>query len=155
MGDPVTTTLLVSSLYASYEGIQSQKEAAAQRADATQAQVRGAEVQSRNARVQAIREARIKRAAILAQAEATGAGVSSGAQGGVSSIESQLASNVGNINVQTGFSQYATNRLGAASASETQASIFQAYAGIGMSAFQASGGFDTIFKTKEYGTKGG
>lgn len=148
MGTEVLIASLLLTGFATYKSIEAQKESAGYQREASQAQVRAAEIKSRNARLQAIREARIKRAALVAGANEAGAGVSSGAVGGAGSIESQLAGNVSNIGAETAFNVYTTEKLSAAEQAQTQANIFQSYAKIGSSVFAGAGGFETIFKTQ-------
>ena len=73
--------------------VQGQKAADAQK-KAQDAQAKQSQLEAHRARIQAVREARIKRASILA-ADADMGGATSGIAGGVSSIASQLGSNIG------------------------------------------------------------
>lgn len=147
MGTELAIASLLFTGFTTYKSIEAQKESVGQRKEAAQAQVRSAEIKSRDARLQAIREARIKKAALVASANEVGAGVSSGATGGTGSIESQLAGNVSKVGTETAFNVYTTERLSDAEQAQTQANIFQSYSNIGSSVFAGTGGFETIFKT--------
>lgn len=130
-----------ASAYNQYQ--QGQKSLEAQK-QAQQAQSRAAQVAAQRERLQAMREARIKRAQILSSAGVQGVS-GSGVQGSVSSIGSQLGANIGYMNVQEGFAQAASMANQQAANAMSSAASWQAIGGLAGKAFDASGGFTTIF----------
>lgn len=74
----------------------SQRQVKAQK-ESSQAQGRMSEIEAQRARIAQMREARIRQASVLASTG--GVSESSGTAGAVSSIGSQMASNIGNIGV--------------------------------------------------------
>ena len=132
-----------------------QKKATSQAADATKRQSdlqnRLNEVNAQRARLNAIRESRIKRAQILTSTTGAGVGVggTSSSVGGIGAVSTQEATNVQNINKQQGFGQ----AIGAAqtdyfnAASEAQG--WKDIGSISGSIFEASGGFSSL---KKFGT---
>lgn len=99
-----------------------------------------------------VREARVRRAQIIASAENTGTSGSSGAMGALSNISTNLGANIG-VNVGSiaaagrvsGFNQNALNFQSAAAQNQQNASLFGQVSNFGTSIFQQSGGFSTIF----------
>jgi hypothetical protein len=115
--------------------------------DANAAQQRQAESEAQRARISQQREARIRRAQVLAS---TGISGSSGTAGAIASIGSQEANNINTINQNLGFSQEisaANQRAADASSAATIASTQLAAA---ESIFGAAypGGLTTIFSPK-------
>ena len=119
---------------------------------------READAVTHRARVQSIRQGRIRRGALSAYAGASGTQGSSGAIGAGASISSQLSGGLafgagqrergeelGNLNVATGaaLSRENINIASAQSSSNTWGAI----GGIGSTIFSDAGGFKTIFKT--------
>lgn len=101
--------------YSIYQGQQQSK--AQKNARNKQEQLQ--ELQRRREIRQQVRQNRVKRASVISQAGSQGVGTSSGAQGGVSSLNAQLASNVGFTNQSaslgnsiSGFQQQAANAQG-------------------------------------------
>ena len=93
---PILAAIQIASTVASFAASKSQAKAQKQ---SIAAQQRISDAQSARERVQAVREARIRRAQILASTGNQGiAPTSSGPAGAVSSISSQLGSNIANIN---------------------------------------------------------
>lgn len=136
----------VVGAYSAVEQRQSAKEAANEQRKAREAQQRAADVEAQRARVQQVREARIRRAQVLASAgnEGLGAGTA-GVAGAVGSIGSQAASNIGNINVQQGFAQQASVATQRAADAELEGMEWQQIGNVSQSIFQATGGYTTIF----------
>jgi len=125
--------------------------------DAEAAKGRMAEVQAQRERIQQVREARIKRSAIVASAGNVGIGAgTSGVSGSTSSIGSQASANIGSINQQQTFAADASaaNQQAADASAAFQiagaegnvaAAKWQAVGAIGSSVFQGAGGWTTIF----------
>lgn len=103
--DPVTAvTLVVGAIGTgvSYVGQKKAAKAQKRRADLEAKQQR---FQAQRERIRTVREARIKRAAIAAEAGASGTLGGSAFAGGTGSIQSQAAGNIGYIGQQEGLSQ--------------------------------------------------
>lgn len=108
--------------------VQGQKASEAQK-KAQEAQGKMAAMEAHRARIQAVREARIKRAQVLAS-DADMGGTTSGIAGGVSSVASQLGSNIG---FQSGKEQLANQASifnQQAIDANSSASIFNTVAGV-------------------------
>lgn len=108
-------------------------------------------VAARNLR-QSVRQARIARASIINQGATSGTNESSGVLGGVSSVASQEASNigfvnrVGSLNSQITASQARQGEHSAAIGdAQGTSAIFGAFGNLGGTVFQGAGGFRTIF----------
>lgn len=91
-------------------------------------------ISARRERLSAIRETRIKRASMEARGEALGVSGSSGVLGGVSSLESQLGSNIAFSETTAAFGQSIGQNMLNASRIQTQNTIdaAQSSANIGM-----------------------
>lgn len=127
---PVAIAFMAFSTLASYD--QQQKAAKAQR-DANALQQRKADNEAQQARIAQMREARIRRAQLLAGAGGMGGG-SSGLSGAQASVTSQMASNIGLIN-QT---QYFANEISAKNQQAADhASRAQTYSSVADLAFKA------------------
>lgn len=105
-----------------------------------------AELENRKARIRAVRDARIKRANMMAQGQAAGAQFSSGVAGGTSSIGSQLGSNIGFQQTRTGVSQNIANLQNQGQQAANKGQIGSAFAGIGDTIFSDFGGYKSLFK---------
>jgi hypothetical protein len=130
--DPITAiTIGISAVSAvsQYESGRKQAAAAQQGAQAQRegiaAQGRMANVDAQRQRLQQIREARIRRGAVLAGAGSTGLGPGTSAvSGATSSITSQAASNIGTVNQTQTFANQASaasQRAADAASAGTQA----------------------------------
>lgn len=120
----ITAVAAVGSYMSSRESAKAQKQSIA-------AQQRISDAQSARERVQAIREARIRRAQILASTGNQGiASTSSGPAGAVSSIGSQLGSNIANINTIQNFAQQASKANQQAVDAKATGAMFQTIGGI-------------------------
>jgi hypothetical protein len=128
------------------------QQAAVAREREFQAQTQRAEIQNVRAVRQQIRQQRAAAASIIGRGATTGTLGSSGVAGGVSSVGSQLASNLSYMSdiadtqtasreaaVIAGQAQY---NMGVASGNLSQA---QAYEKLGGTIFSAAGGFATVF----------
>lgn len=101
-GTAVATGAAVTSLGVGLAGAaisMDQQREAAKQAEAAR------RVQTRRQNVQALREAQIKRAMLAQQSASTGTLGSSGFEGGTSSLQSQLGSNLGFANQMTEFNR--------------------------------------------------
>lgn len=156
--------------YTQYEGAQDAKAAAGKQADALNAsaaeqraqfasQQRIADIKNARDRANMARQERVARAGVIASGANAGVSQSSGVLGGVGSIGSQGAANVGYFNsVSANQNDILSSQsrqggdmadYGMAGASLTSAqadiSMGQNIFNIGTSIFGASGGFKTIF----------
>jgi hypothetical protein len=91
------------------------------------------ELEQARARLQAIREARIRRAEIAQQAEAQGAATSSGAQGAQASIGTQLQANLGFIATSNRNAATISNAQLQANRAALIGQLGQSFAGLGQS----------------------
>lgn len=125
---PILAAIQVASTVASFAASKSQAKAQKQ---SIAAQQRISDAQSARERVQAVREARIRRAQILASTGNQGiAPTSSGPAGAVSSISSQLGSNIANINTIQNFAQQASKANQQAVDAKATGAMFQTIGGI-------------------------
>jgi hypothetical protein len=105
--------------------ISSQQAASAQK-DSIAAQKKIADAQAAKERIQTAREARIRRAQILASTGNQGVGAaSSGPAGAVSSIGSQLGSNIANINTIQNYAQQASKANQQAADAQAMGAMWQ------------------------------
>lgn len=95
MGTGVEIAGLVLAVGGTAKGVHEQRKAARSSRRAALARDRINALKEQKALTQSVREGRIKRAAVEAIGETTGAAGSSGVLGGMSSIQSQLGSNLG------------------------------------------------------------
>ena len=102
-----------------------------------EAQAQQDKLATRRSQRQAIREAQIRRAQTLASAQGVGALDSSGVQGGISSLSSQLGGTLGFSTEMSGLSQRITKL-------RTKADTYGALAGLGFTVFNATGGFEAF-----------
>lgn len=97
-----------------------------------------------------IRQARMAYAKAQQSAENQGVAVSSSSQGGLGSIQSQLGSNLSFLDQISTINDQASAALGRAATFEQRSRTADAVAGLGFSAFGASGqlqsSFDKMFK---------
>lgn len=129
-----------------------QKKATGQAAEATKRQAdlqnRLNEINAQRARLNAIRESRIKRAQILTSTTGAGLGPTgtSSSVGGIGAVTTQEAQNVQTINQRQGFGQ----AIGAAQTdyytAAGEAKGWQDIGNVAGSIFSASGGFGSMFK---------
>jgi len=111
---------------------QSQKEASKQQKAANAAQARMSATEEQRKRIQATREARIRRAMIEGQTTAQGMGTgTSGYAGGTSSVTSQFGSNIGHSNVMGDFASQASAANQKAADAQSSAMMWQTIGGIG------------------------
>jgi hypothetical protein len=127
--------------------IKQQSTAAKAQKEAAQQQNNLASLENRKARIKAVREARIKRAAMVAEGQAQGAQYSSGLAGGTSSLGAQLGANIGLANQREGFSQNIANLQNKAITAQNRAGIAGAVGKLGGSIFSDLGGWDNLFDT--------
>lgn len=120
--------LLAVSAYATYESVQSSKEATAAQRKSIKIQQKQADEQTYRERLARIREARIRRGQIEASAAATGAIESSGYAGAVSSVQSQLGANLSFLDKIQGLSQQASIFEMQAATAKGRSATYGAYA---------------------------
>lgn len=143
---PWLAGLAISAAATAYSMKQQSKAAKAQK-EAAQQQNNLASLENRKARIKAVREARIKRASMVAEGQAQGAQYSSGVAGGTSSIGSQLGANIGLANQREAFSTNITNLQNKAVGYQNKAAIGSAVGKIGGNIFSDLGGWDNLFGT--------
>lgn len=120
--EPMT---IIASIAAAGTVISSIQQSAAQK-KSIEAQQKIADAQAARERIQAAREARIRRAQILASTGNQGIGAaSSGPAGAVSSIGSQLGANIANINTIQNFAQQASKANQQAADASAMGAAFQ------------------------------
>jgi len=133
------------------KGAKRQSEAAKK---AEEARSRQSEVEAQRLRIQQAREGRIRRAQVISATGNEGLGFSgtSGSVGAISSITSQIGSNIGFINQKQGFANEisgfnleAANQAGKIAQANAKGASFQALGNVGDSIFQSQGGFKTLF----------
>lgn len=111
---------------------QSQKEAAKQQKASSAAQARMSATEEHRKRIQATREARIRRAMIEGQTTAQGMGTgTSGYAGGTGSVASQFGSNIGHSNVMGDFANQASAANQKAADAQSSASLWGMVGGFG------------------------
>lgn len=142
MGDPVTTTLLVTSIAGTLGGAyQANKQAKAQE-KAQDAQSNIADIQRVDALRERIRRARAARAEVLQAGENQGVAGSSAVEGGVGSIGSQLAQG-------EGMQNRIARQANIASATNRDAGRAASLGGIFDAVGSVSGTLYNDFRTKE------
>lgn len=150
--------ITAGSAYMQYQAAQDQKDALEDQARASRAQFeaqqRRADIENARSMRQAVRQARAARSVVVNAGANSGTLTSSGVQGGVASIGSQLNSNLSYI----GDIAETNAEIAAASLASNQAQIAQGQASaegaqwgaigsLSSTIFQASGGFRTIGKS--------
>lgn len=151
MGVELAIASLALGAYSAYEAKEAREDATKSREEAQRKQTASEQVQMRQQRRQKLREERIRRAQILQRAETMGVGASSGEAGAIGSLATQTSSNLGYQQGQTKFVQSINQDLSSAAKSETSAENFAGLSSLSFQTFQATGGFDTIFKDKPKG----
>lgn len=130
--------------------VSSQQQASAQKKSIA-AQQKIADAQAARERIQAAREARIRRAQILATTGNQGIGAaSSGPAGAISSIGSQLGANIANINTIQNFADKASRANQQAVDAQAMGAMFQTVGNISGSFIKpkAPAGWQNIFTPK-------
>ena len=126
-----------------YNLYSSQKSASAQK-KANALQLQQQELQNAREKRQALREAIIRTGQVEQGAANQGATTSSAVSGGIASIESQLAGNIGFLDEQANISGQITNQLNKASQYSSNAQTVGAIASAGATIFNAAGGPDYL-----------
>lgn len=133
------------SVIGSVQQAKSEKKAvAAQQASIAEQRKRDA-IRAARERAQTAREARIKRAQIMATGYNVGAGVSSGVIGGAQAVTSQAASQTGFIGQVQQTTDRANQFQSNAAGYSSDAATWGAISGVGQKVFDYAGGFSTIF----------
>lgn len=122
------------------------KKAAASQEKAIEEQRKQESIRAARERAKTVREMRIKRAAIQAGAVNMGVGGSSGELGGVSSVQSQAASQVGFISQIEQSSNLANQYMQDAAGHKSSAATYGAISNVAQGAFTDLGGWKSIFK---------
>ena len=104
MGDPVSIGLAVASVGLGAAGQRQQRQAVKEQKEGQRIAQRSADVRAQRERIRQVREARIRQAQVEAAGFGAGAPSSSAVAGGISSLSSQLGSNIGALNTQQAFS---------------------------------------------------
>lgn len=124
-----------------YQGNQAAKD----QKKAMKAQQRASDLKAARERVQAVREARIRRASVVASAGQTGTGMSSGVAGGTGSIQSQLGGNLNFSLGQQALGREATSANISAAGHQADANMWSAVAGLGGSLIGNSQQVSSLF----------
>jgi len=157
MGVSALLAVSVASAYMSYESGEqakkSSKENVMAQKEGLAAQQRQSDIEAQRARIAQIRESRIRQAQVLASTG--GVSGSSGTEGAIASIGSQVSNNIGNIGVNQSIAaevSSANQRAADASGKMAEASAigqqWQAIGNVSSTIFSAAGGFKTIFGNK-------
>lgn len=142
----VAAVSIGASIYSGKQQAKATKQAAAAQREATAAQGRSASVEAQRARIQQVREARIRRAQVLSAGTNAGLGMgTSGIGGAVGSIASQMGENIGSINQQQTFADQTSAALQQAADYQVKAQKWQTIGNFSQSIFNQAGGFTTIF----------
>jgi len=135
-----------ATVYSANKTAKATKQAAEAQRDASAAQGRSASVEAQRARIAQVREARIRRGAVISAGANAGFGAaSSGIGGAVGSIASQMGENIGNIGQQQTFAQETGDALQWAADQQVKAARWQQIGAFSQSIFKQAGGFTTIF----------
>ncbi len=113
--------------------VQQSRKAGEAQEEAQEAQGRIAERETQRARVKSVREARIRRASVLARSGAAGTAGSAGEVGALSSIQAQVGANIGELGAVQGLSRVASGALADAAKFQRRAGTAQAVGGLARS----------------------
>jgi len=138
--------LTAYSAYTAYEAGQETKAAAGAQRQAIEAQRKSADVKAYRERVRAIREARVRRATVQAQASQGGVAQSSGAMGAVSSVSAQLGSNLSFVDRVQGYSREASIFEMKAASHQGAAAEMGAWSSVAGTFASLVGGSETFMK---------
>lgn len=142
----VAVVSAAATVYSGQQQAKATKQAAAAQREATAAQGRASSVEAQRARIQQVREARIRRAQVLSSGVNAGLGTgTSGIGGAVGSIASQMGENIGSINQQQTFAEQTSTALQQAADYQVKAQKWQMIGNFSQSIFNQAGGFTTIF----------
>lgn len=145
MADPISIGLAAVSIGSKLFGFGKKKKAARRQRQARELQQRIAEISNARKRRDAIRQARISRANVIAAGVASGGGLDSSAvQGAEQSIFSQIESNLQFADTTTGLSRRAASLDEQAAKALSQANLFDAVSNVTGQFASATGGFDAI-----------
>jgi len=141
----IGTAAAAAPTYFQYQAVRQQQEAAKEQQRAQQAAQRRADIAAYRERIQAVRQARAQRGATLQSAQSQGVSASSGTAGAVSSIASQVGSNLSFLDTTQALAQQESIFRQRAVAAESKAATSAAYGQIAGSIFQAGGGYQRLF----------
>lgn len=128
-----------ATVYSGQQQAKATKKAAAAQREATAAQGRASSVEAQRARIQQVREARIRRAQVLSAGTNAGLGTgTSGIGGAVGSISTQMAENIGTIGQQENFAQETSAALQVAADKQVTAQKWQMIGGFSQSIFNTA-----------------
>ena len=129
-----------------------QRKAGRQQKRALREEQKQRDIEAARSRVSAIREARRKRAQVIAASQARGVADSAGAIGAVGGIQTQLGANLSFMDqIQQLTTQANIFRQGAVAA-RGRAATYGAVASVTGSIFDIKGGFEKMFETETTGT---
>ena len=144
MAIPATLYLIATAISAGASVYSTQE--AGRRADKAEAlQERIASLKAQRERRRQIASAKRARARILAQSEASGTQQSSGVVGGVGSIQTQAASNIGFLNQTQTLGAQATSYQKQSRKYSQYSQLFDTASRLSYGQFQEAGGFDKLF----------
>jgi len=123
-----------------------QKRAAKKEKKAQRVQQAITEAQAQRERREAIQQQQQQQAQLANQGVLQGVGGSSGVQGGIGSIGTQTASNIGFQQGQLAGQQQISDLSQSAADARGQGALFGALGGVAQQGFQDAGGFRQVFK---------
>lgn len=135
--------VLAVSIYSKVETAKDQKKSNDEIRVQNRLDQRKTDIRNARERVNVVRKARIARAQVLAAAENTGGGSGSGVVGGVSSIGSQVAGNLGFVNQISGIDTSINASRGRQGSALSSAARSQAIGGLADSIFSTALKFDS------------
>jgi len=134
-----------ATAYSAYAGAEAAQDQADAQKESIAAQQRSSDYQAQRARIQAVRESRIRQAQMTAGAGQAGIGFeSSGVVGAQSSLASQLGSTIGASNVVQGFAGQASAANQRAADAAATGAMWQAIGSVSSSAFSGLGGWKKL-----------
>jgi len=146
--DPVTLGAVGVglTLIGGLESNRLQRKSVSEQREGRRLQKKQSDIKAARTRAATIREGRIKRAQILASATTQGAGGSSGVAGGVGSLQTQVATQVGGTFQAQAMGADISSHLEAAASAQSGAATAQAVSSIGSTIFSNSERISSIFK---------
>lgn len=130
----VAITGAVVGTYAAVQSVKSARAGAAAQRRAADVQIQQTRQSAARSRRSAIRAGIAERSRLRAQAQAAGLQGSSALGGGISSISSQLGSNIGYSNMMSGLSQQYTDLTAQSNLLASQSQVYSTYSNLGFAA---------------------